>query len=232
MKRCTLATCLLALALLALAVPCGAVPAEPDLWGGPGGGITALDDRIIIDHRIVHSTAAFGTATVNRLFPDLHAKKCLNYLSSELADYVVSDLDGGLLDPSDPRLNGFSNTCGTLTNMEFLLGPLDDLGDPVLAVEAIFQDYLDVINTAIGGGATMAISPSQYLGTSATILYGGVLGTTPEGDTVIVTGEGHVAIYEVNAVITVPADAFIIPEPTTVGLLAVGGLALLRRRAP
>jgi len=230
MTRCTPSTCLLALGLLALALPCGAVPAEPDLSGDPGGGIAALDGDIIIDYRIVHSTVALGSATVNRLFPDLHTARCSNYLSDVLAQDIAANVQATLTFPDDPRLAGFSDTWGTLTNMEFLLGPLDDLGDPVLAVQGEFQGYLDAINAAIGGGATMTVSPSQYLGFRNYGLYGGILETTPGGDIIVVMGEGPTEFYEVNAVITVPADAFIIPEPATLGLLAVGGIGLLVRR--
>jgi hypothetical protein len=222
--RCTL----LALGLL-LAVPCGAVPAEPDLSDDPGGGLAALqDDDIIIDHRTVNSTMAIGTAAVNRLFPDLHVALCSNYLSDQVATSIENDAPL-FLGPDDPRMVGFSDTWGTLTNLEYLLGPLDGLGDPVAAVHAEFQGYLDAINIAIGGGATMAVSPDHYWGFLSHALYGGVLEDT-SGHTTIVVGESWTAFYELNATITIPADAFVIPEPATLALVAVGGLALLSRR--
>jgi hypothetical protein len=77
----------------------------------------------------------------------------------------------------------------------------------------------------------MAVSPAQDLGSTNYALYGGVLQDTPQpGDTTIVTGDAPTAFYELNAVITVPDDAFIIPEPATIALLAVGGIGLLVRR--
>ena len=222
-----------AVALVLVLAPAGGVRAD---------GSSADDYEIIIKHKNIRVNMAYGRLELGGGDPPVYGL----FVSSYLGDGSVDSSDGSLVvmiqddyfrayyGPDSPYIDllepfGIKSDKEKMTNMEFLTGDLDYLGDPKQQIFDLFRDL---------GGSNTALNVTTHQANFE--MFGGVLQDGKvvtydanytygvDGTTTVVTGTAHMTMYEVNGW---APGAEPVPEPATLLLLALGAglLALVRR---
>jgi hypothetical protein len=193
----------------------------------PAGGVRADSiadgNDIIIDHRNIRMDMAYGRLELGGGAPPVYGLFVSYYLGGSvdgsydsLVDKIQDDYFRANYGPDSPYID-LLEPYGTLTNLEFLTGDLDYLGDPK---QQIFERFRD-----LGGPDTALDVTTHYPSFN---IFGGELEDGDDETTTVVTGTASIVMYEVNGW---APGAEPVPEPATLLLLALGAglLALVRR---
>jgi hypothetical protein len=196
----------------------------------PAGGVRAdgsSADGIIIKHKNISVDLAYGRLELGGGAPPVYEL----FVSSYLGEGLVDDIQANYFGPDSPYSDllepyGIKSDKEKMTNLEFLTGDLDYLGDPKQQIFDLFRDL---------GGPDTALDVTIHQANFD--MFGGMLdedgvfvkiGDRVDGTITIITGTANMTMYEVNG--RAPG-AEPVPEPATLLLLALGAglLALVRR---
>ena len=156
-------------------------------------------------------------------------------------DFDVFDIDLSslVLDGATPRQKGKSGKLGSFEDINddglidlLLLFEISELGIDGSATELVLEGLLNDGTDLVGSDLIRIVPAGDVNGDGAVDGVDFGLWQAGEGDA---DGDGDVdgvdfGIWQANYGTTTGAEAMAIPEPATLGLLVIGGLAMLKRR--